>query len=167
VRIEGSTPGTKYKFSIVAKNADGKSTKAIIKTVTTPKYTACTGFSAVSKSAAQTSVTLKGRTSEAMVLSTGYYKLTVWDAKGTTVLATIVIPADGGSSGTGGGLVATPFFAFSGKTTIVIGVTVEGLTPATKYTFKLQAIATDGIGRDGGSFLAASTIATVKASTKR
>jgi len=112
--IKGLTPNMSYKFSIVAKNADGKSVAPVSITAKTQKYAAVGRLRSVSAEQTLTSITLAWRHSP--VPETTGYNVLVFDSGGIKFIREIPV------AGT------------------EIKTTIMGLEAATRYTFVVQAV---------------------------
>ena len=110
VVIEGLEAGKKYKFSIVAKNAEGQSAAATTVTAATQKYAAVKG---IKTKAGLNSVELTWRAST--VAETTGYIVEVYDAKGKSLISSTSVAAN------------------------KLSATVTGLEATTRYTFVVRA----------------------------
>jgi hypothetical protein len=114
--IKDLNPRTGYTITVVARNADGRMAKPVFVATKTKTYSAVKRFSAVKAQQTITSVTLAWRASTA--LETTGYKIEVYHA-GKLIQTVPVVGRD------------------------TTNMTVTGLSPATKYTFAIQAVAGD------------------------
>jgi chitodextrinase len=112
VVVTGLNSGTKYRFSVVAKNADGVSATAVFVTASTRKYVAVKGIKA---RAGLDNIQLSWKTSK--VIETDGYVVEVYDANGINRIETATVTMTGTNA------------------------LITGLSAKTKYTFVVKAIA--------------------------
>jgi hypothetical protein len=136
--ISGLDSGTKYKFSVAAKNTDGNAADTVFVTAKTAKYGAVKGFKVVKAETELSSVMLTWKPSSVKIADdyNVEYEVDVYHGKGknSSHFGTITLDAHGNVLANNTELIA----AKKGN-----GIRIGGLSAATKYTFAIKSAASD------------------------